>query len=108
MPRPTRIRSLVAPGLSLIWLSFIGTSSRHVAVDAHEVRNLADHAAHGGGILQLGHAVELVELEADQRLALAGLAADRRADLLDADGLLCHRTLPLSDCGFGLVGRVGI
>ena len=43
-------------------------------------------------------AVELVEPEADQRLALLGLAADRRADLLDGDGLgrglLCHRGLP--------------
>ena len=48
--------------------------------------HLRDHAAHGRVVRQFGDAVELVQLEADQRLALAGLAADRRADLLNPQG----------------------
>src|SRR6201985_1656785 len=55
--------------------------------------NLGDHAANRRGILQLGNPADLVELEADQRLALRVLAADRAAGLLDLDHLcgLGHR-----------------
>src|SRR4051794_22870520 len=108
MPRPTRIRFLVAPSLSRISLSFIAPSSSRVVEDAHEMRDLSDHAANGGGVFELGDTVKLVQLQAHQRLALGGLAADRRTDLLDADSLASHAALPLRDCGFGLVGRVRI
>src|SRR5918994_3043992 len=97
MPRPTRMRFLVEPSLSRISLSFMTFSSPPVD-DAHEVLDLLDHAAHRGRVLEGRDAVELVEPEPDQRLALLGLAADRRADLLNGDGLggglLCHRGLP--------------
>jgi hypothetical protein len=58
-----------------------------------EVLNLGDHAANRRGILQLGDATDLVELEADQRRALRVMAADRAAGLLDLDRLcgLGHR-----------------
>src|SRR6202023_1825594 len=44
-------------------------------------------------VLQLGHPADLVELEADQRLTLRVMAADRAAGLLDLDHLcgLGHR-----------------
>jgi hypothetical protein len=35
-----------------------------------EMRDLGDHAAHGGRVLQLGDAADLVEPRPDQRLAL--------------------------------------
>src|SRR5580700_11010443 len=46
MPRPTRMRAFVAPSLSLMPLSFIAESSLAVD-DAHEMRDLGDHAANG-------------------------------------------------------------
>src|SRR6202171_3280499 len=61
--------------------------------DADEMLNLCDHAANCRGVLQLGGPADLVELEADQRLALRVMAADRAAGLLDLDHLcgLGHR-----------------
>src|SRR5580692_8134462 len=47
--------------------------------------NLCNHAANCRRILQLGGPADLVELEADQRLALRVVAADRAAGLLDLD-----------------------
>src|SRR6195952_3486652 len=55
--------------------------------DADEMLNLGDHAANRRRILQLGYPADLVELEADQRLALRVVAADRAAGLLDLDHL---------------------
>src|ERR1700744_5676250 len=55
--------------------------------DADEMLNFCDHAANRRGVLQLGGAADLVELEADQRLALRVMAADRAAGLLDLDHL---------------------
>src|ERR1700739_1726607 len=52
MPRPTRVRALAEPGLSLISLSLM-TRSLLPVEDAHEVRDLGDHAAAGG---RIGHA----------------------------------------------------
>src|SRR3712207_682751 len=95
MPRPTRMRFLVEPSLSRISLSFMTLSSLPVD-NAHEVLDLFDHAAHRGGVGKLGGPMKLVELQADQRLALLGVATDRRSDLLNGDGggsrlrLLCH------------------
>src|SRR4051812_16386184 len=85
MPRPTRFDLRRAPGLPRISLSFIAESPGS-AFHLHEVGDLPDHAADGGRILQLPRAVHLVEAEPDQRLLLAGLAADRRADLRDLHG----------------------
>src|SRR5215210_3737752 len=97
MPRPTRMRSLTAPSLSEISFSFMMPCSARLA-DAHEVLDLLDHAAHRRGVGQGRGAADLVEPQPDQGLALLGLAADRRADLLDRDGralvVLCHRRLP--------------
>src|ERR1700692_3867943 len=55
--------------------------------------NLGDHAANCRRILQLGRAADLVELEADQCLALRVVAADRAGGLLRLDRLcgLGHR-----------------
>src|SRR5450755_2322322 len=55
--------------------------------------NLCDHAANCRGVMQLGDPADLVELEADQCLALRVMAADRAAGLLDLDHLcgLGHR-----------------
>src|SRR5581483_6733211 len=62
------------------------TSSLLLAVhDAHEVRNLRDHAARRRRVRQFGHAADLVQAQADQRRALIVLAADRAAGLLDLD-----------------------
>src|SRR5215213_9158945 len=98
MPRPTRMRSLTAPSLSEISFSFMMPSSARLA-DAHEVFDLLDHAAHRRGVGQGRDAADLVEPQPDEGLALLGLAADRRADLLDRDGralrvVLCHHRLP--------------
>src|ERR1700676_1932879 len=64
-----------------------------LADNADEVLNLGDHAANFRGVLQLGGAADLVELEADQRRALRVVAADRAVGLLDLDHLcgLGHR-----------------
>src|ERR1700735_1360205 len=47
MPRPTRMRAFDDPGLSLISFSFMAASLLAVD-DAHEMRDLGDHAAIGG------------------------------------------------------------
>src|ERR671930_28970 len=51
--------------------------------DPHQVLNLAQHAADRRRVVDLAAAVHLVETEAPQRVALAGLAADRAPDLGD-------------------------
>src|SRR5215475_14708001 len=43
--------------------------------------DLVDHAAHRGRILELARAADLVQAEADQRLALVGEAAGGAGDL---------------------------
>src|SRR3712207_3479167 len=90
MPRPTRMRFLVEPSLSRISLSFMTFSSLPQALvvldNAHEVLDLFDHAAHRRGVGKRRGPMKLVELQADQRLALLGVATDRRSDLLNGDG----------------------
>src|SRR5690606_13356583 len=93
MPRPTRLRDLVAPSLSRSSLSFIlSLLARRSGLvhDADEMLDAGDHAAHGRGVLERAAAMQLVETEADQRRALLGRAADRATDLLDRDGLSCR------------------
>src|SRR5271157_387738 len=51
------------------------------------MRDFRDHAAHGGGVLQHRRAADLVELQADQGLALLGRTADGAARLDDGDFL---------------------
>src|SRR4051794_11291870 len=80
------MRFLVEPSLSRISLSFMTLSSLPVD-NAHEVLDLLDHAAHRRGVSKRGGPIELVELQADQRLALFGFATDRGTDLLNGDGL---------------------
>src|SRR6476660_8267556 len=65
MPRPTRMRALREPGLSANSLSFMMFSSSLVD-DPDEVRDLADHAAHGRRILQGLPAPNLVQPQADK------------------------------------------
>src|ERR1700724_843281 len=69
MPRPTRIRAFAEPGLSLTSLSFMARSSLTVD-DAHEMRDLGDHAAVGGRVGDVRTATDPVEAEALQRCAL--------------------------------------
>src|SRR5437868_696791 len=69
MPRPTRMRALRDPALSLNSLSFIAISSRLVD-DANEVTDLGDHAAGGRRIDQRRLPPDAVEAEALQRRAL--------------------------------------
>src|SRR5687767_11761850 len=103
MPRPTRMRFLVDPSLSRISLSFMAPSSLHVD-DAHEVLDLFDHAADRRRVFQGRSPMQLVELEPDQRVALFRLAADRRADLLDREGL-AGRSSGFGSSGFALGHR---
>src|SRR3954470_9947995 len=71
-----------------ISLSFMSPTGPGGIVHLDQVGDLPDHAADRRGILQLPRAVHLVEAEADQRLALARLAADRRPGLGHLHGLL--------------------
>src|ERR1700755_2624422 len=68
MPRPTRIRFLREPALSAISLSFMVLFLVFLllADDANEMLNLGDHAANLRGVLKLGHAADLVEIEPNQ------------------------------------------
>src|ERR1700687_920468 len=126
MPRPMRMRFLRAPGLSAIWFSFIsilvlllchgptlgmaGSSpamtkrSLRVADHAHQMLNLADHAARRQRIRQVADAADLVQAEPDPRGALVMVAPLRAADLLALDGFLwrSHDVGPLVGSRFGI------
>src|ERR1700722_11828899 len=69
MPRPTRMRAFDDPGLSLISFSFMAASLLAVD-DAHEMRDLGDHAASGSGIGEARPPPDLVEAEALECRAL--------------------------------------
>src|SRR5690606_31162235 len=94
MPRPTRVRSLRAPGLSRMSLSFmlmhsLSLSSRGCSIDHFDhMGELGDRAADLRGVLNFDDAVHLPQTETDQGLFVAFGPADRRTDLLDLD--LCH------------------
>src|SRR5271154_6207259 len=90
MPRPIRMRFLVAPSLSLMVLSFTARSSLTFD-DAHEMRDLLDHASVGGGVRDAGLAANLVEAEPLECRALVAGATDGAADLDDGDAGVGHR-----------------
>src|SRR6187551_1353917 len=58
-------------------------------LDRHEVTDGVDHAPDLGTVLLDDHVADPLETERAQGLALVGLAADRRALLLDLE--LCHQ-----------------
>src|SRR5690242_18781898 len=95
MPRPTRTRFLLAPGLSRSsFKRAISQSLLTIADDADEVRDLVDHAAHFGRVFQRPLLADLVEAEADQGRPLVGLTARGGSDLLDRYLLVSHFELP--------------
>src|ERR1700741_4868124 len=91
MPRPTRMRALDDPGLSLISLSFMAASSLAVD-DAHEMRDLRNHAAIDGRVGDARPPPDFVQAEALERRALRFRAADGARRLLERNGLVgTHR-----------------
>src|SRR4051794_36072431 len=62
-------------------LTFVRMTVSGSALDRHHMPHRADHAADLGAVLELRRAVQLVQAQADQRLALIGGAADRRSGL---------------------------
>src|SRR5690606_7123224 len=79
IPRPTRLRFLRAPSLSVISFSFMVVSPVSLVFDdTDQVADLGDHATHGRRVLERTDAVHLVEAEADQGLFLTLRAPNRR------------------------------
>src|SRR6185437_7177368 len=100
MPRPTRVRFLLEPGLSrssfrrvIIEVLF---SPALFADDANEVRNLVDHAAHFRRVLERRALAHLIEPEADKRSPLVRRTAGGAGDLLDGYCLVSHLSAPPS------------
>src|ERR1700722_7326045 len=81
MPRPTRMRDLDDPGLSLISLSFMAASLPAVD-DAHEMRDLGDHAAISGRVGEARPPPDLIEAQTLERRALRVGPADGAGGLL--------------------------
>ena len=79
MPRPTRMRAFEEPGIVADFVEFHRLHPHCAVDDAHEMRDLGDHAASGGRVDDGGAPADLVEAEADQRLALVAAAADGAA-----------------------------
>src|SRR5450755_4731002 len=93
MPRPMRKRFLRAPGRSAISLSFIAVVLlTRVADHAHQMPQLADHAARRWRIRQVAGATDLVESEPDQGLALVMVTPRGARHLLDLDGFCLGHT----------------
>src|SRR3954471_17454419 len=86
MPRPTRRRALRAPSADLIVFS---SMSEHL----HQVGDLVDHPAHGRGVLQFGHRVDLAQAETAHGGAMRFLGADGAAHQLHLDRLLGRHVL---------------
>src|ERR1700728_3701008 len=94
MPRPTRMRDFDDPGLSLISLSFMAASLLPVN-DAHQMRDLGDHAAIGGRVGEARPAPDLVKAQALERRALRARPADAARGLLERYCLVgAHRACP--------------
>src|SRR6185295_14072971 len=118
MPRPIRMRPLRAPALSESWFNFMVLSSvatahakpapihqivaSAVGFHSYQVLHLGDHAAHGGRVLELAAAMQLVEAESDQRGPLNVRPAERAADMGDADAAFRGRHDLLPRLGAGV------
>src|SRR4029077_3704808 len=59
----------------------------HLVLEAQEITDLVDHAAHGWRVLQLDSVVEPAQSKAAYRGAMAGLRIDRAAHERHFDGL---------------------
>src|SRR5206468_11996788 len=94
MPRPRRFLRRRAPGLSRISFNLMSLSSGRL-VDAHQMVHAANHAAHRRRVLELAGAMQLVEAEPLQGVALGRDAPDRAADLGHAHGFLAGCRLGL-------------
>src|SRR3954451_3079121 len=110
MPRPTRMRPLRAPLLSLSSFSFMVLHSLSLLsrtprlgqcqgsgglVDPHQVLHFLDLATHFRRVLDLDRAAHLVEAEADERRPLGLVAAERRSGLRNLDLRHCLTPRPL-------------
>src|SRR4051812_30050365 len=88
MPRPTRRRAFLAPSAGLMVFSsmcfFLLGRSEHL----HQVRDLLDHSAHRGRVLERRFAVGFSQAEAAHRRAMRLARAGDALDELDLDGLL--------------------
>src|SRR3954453_8507006 len=82
-PRPTRVFAVLAPGAGRRWWSLSVMSVG--LLDRHEGTGCGDHAPVLGTVLLDDHVADPLQAEGAQRLALVGLAADRRALLLDLE-----------------------
>src|SRR6202167_5675348 len=109
IPRPMRFRVLRAPGRPASSCSFIvsfplrpllqGGGAHLFFHHADKVRDFRDHAARLGRVDEFRDTADFVQPQANQRLALAVMPAQRAAGLLDRDGLARfvfsgHRLLP--------------
>src|ERR1019366_4258316 len=87
MPRPTRMRFLLAPGLSERSLSFTICPPSLLADNFDEMRHLGDQAAHGRRILESPAPPDSGQAQADEGLALPIGTSGGAPGLLDGDGL---------------------
>src|SRR4051794_15380012 len=82
-PRPRRVLAVLAPGAGRRGWSLSVMSVD--LLDRHQVTDGVDHAPDLGAVLLDDHVADPLEAERAQGLALVGLAADRRALLLDLE-----------------------
>src|SRR5262249_5257373 len=71
--------------------------SMTLALRRHEMRDLGDHAAHGGRVLHDDRAADALEAEAPQREALARARADLASPQRDLHHLVAHTPRSPSD-----------
>src|SRR5262249_36208327 len=111
MPRPTTMRFLRAPRLSLRSFNFIllplcfgAVSLRRSFLNFHEVLDARHHATHGGRIFQLARIANPAQAKPEHGLAHAGALAIRAGGLDDGDGFLGCRHDDLLFLAFELGG----
>src|SRR4029453_11232070 len=76
MPRPTRWRSCLAPGAGFRELS---------RIDAHQIADFFDHAAHRRGIGELDRVIDPLQTEAAHRRAMRALDPHEALQQRDLD-----------------------
>src|SRR3954462_4203681 len=85
-PRPIRFLRWREPGFGFRLCSPISSALISSAIlDLHEVCDARDHPAQGLVVLLLGDAADLAQVQRTQRVALLGVCAVGRLDLLDLD-----------------------